>query len=79
MALFYEILVAKPLAALHFRSYKCGSCPLSKQQDTHFLEATKPAVVFFSYETTEDTARKAWFEVYGESLYPIFNSEKNYI
>ena len=39
-------------------------------------EPTRPATVFFSCETVESTARKAWFEVFGESLCMVFNSEK---
>ena len=38
--------------------------------------AKRPAKVFFSCETAENTARKARFEVCKETLYPVFNSEK---
>ena len=41
-----------------------------------WCQPDKPALVFFSCEMSVNMARKAWFEVCGESLYPVFNPEK---
>ena len=40
-------------------------------------EPKKHATVIFSCEMVENTARKARFKACEESLYPVFNSEKN--
>ena len=42
-----------------------------------FWELTRPAMLFFSCETTENTSRKAGFEIYVESFLQVINLERN--
>ena len=53
-----------------------GDTQYSNDKICNFWEPHRPISVFFSYRIPEKPTRKARLKDYGESPYPVFNSEK---
>ena len=77
IVLFFENSSGKASELLFSFILVCAVTPTSNDKVHISCEPDRPTLVFFSCEMAVNTAKKAWFQVCGELLRPIFNQTRN--